>query len=109
MPRSVLRKRAAAPFTLISRAMAAYRVADGVLPAGLVQYPLAAIAAINAPQDIAWPLSASTRAAASSAVRRLPSLTGPFLVLAARLNVFFLAMMHLLGGFSHKRHTRVSP
>jgi len=47
-PRSVFTNRASAPLSLISRRMALYSVACGVLPPGLVHSPLAAIRSIIA-------------------------------------------------------------
>jgi hypothetical protein len=41
----------------------------GIRPLGLLQLPLAAIAAINSGQFMAWPVSPSTLAAASKALR----------------------------------------
>ena len=47
-PRSVFVNRDASPLVLISRRIAAYSVACGVFPPGLVQYPFADIASIIA-------------------------------------------------------------
>jgi hypothetical protein len=46
LPRSALTKRLCVPLVVISRAMAEYNVAAGVLPPGEFQYPFAAIASI---------------------------------------------------------------
>src|SRR5690606_4913170 len=67
-PRSALAKRASLPFTLISRRMAAYSVAWGVLPPGLVQYPLADMRSIIALVLSGSLASPSTLAAASRAL-----------------------------------------
>ena len=66
-PRSVFLNRESFPLAASSRIMAEYRVAAGVLPPGLVQYPLAAICSNISFVVIAVPASASTRAAASRA------------------------------------------
>ena len=46
-PRSVFTKRDSSPLVVISRRIAAYKVACGVLPPGLCQYPFVAIASIS--------------------------------------------------------------
>src|SRR5450755_103601 len=69
-PFSVFSNRDSFPFVVISRRMALYRVAAGVCPFGLDQYPLAAIASIISFVFIGSFFSPSTLAAAS----RQPSL-----------------------------------
>src|SRR5262245_23435888 len=95
--------------------MAEYNVACGVLPPGLVQSFFAAIAAISSWQFIGVPVSVSTFAAASMALRRLGSpFALAFLVVLAGaasatfLLVFFLAMLLLLkfGVCSYARDVR---
>jgi hypothetical protein len=68
LPRAAFTKRLSAPLAVISRAMAEYNVAAGVLPPGEIQYPFVAIASIIFVQDVGWPVSPSTLAAASSAL-----------------------------------------
>src|SRR5690606_4164362 len=67
-PRSALAKREFSPFLPISRSIAAYRVASGVLPPGLVQRPSAAICSISSFARIGCFAFARTCAAASRAL-----------------------------------------
>src|SRR5690606_27455491 len=67
-PRSVFTKRASFPFSLISRRIALYSVACGVLPPGLVQMPFAASVSIISLQPIGSFDPASSFAAASMAL-----------------------------------------
>jgi hypothetical protein len=83
-PRWVFTKRALAPLVLSSRSMAEYNVAEGVLPPGEVQYPLAAIAAIISWQLSEPPASANTCAAASRALSFLLAVVVGRFDLAAR-------------------------
>ena len=71
-PRSAFLNRASFPLTLISFAMAAYSVAQGVLPPGDCQYPLVAIDSISSLQFIGLPASPRTLAAASMALSLRP-------------------------------------
>ena len=73
-PGAALRNRAASPLLRISVLMAAWRVASGVFPPGLVQYPFAAIAPTSSLHVSAVPVSASTFAAAARALS-FPSTT----------------------------------
>ncbi len=68
LPRAVFWKRDCAPLVRISFRIPEYRVAAGVLPAGEVQRPLVAIAAIISWQFNGSAALASTKAAALSAL-----------------------------------------
>src|SRR6516162_9782546 len=119
LPRSVLRKRAWSFLVWSSRNKAAYNVLAGVCPAGLVQEPLADMAAISSVQRIGWPVSASTLAAASRALRRLLAASvggaaGVFRALEALAVLrdvggffFWVAMMLLLGDRIRKEASRL--
>ena len=64
LPRSDFLNLDSFPLSRISRAILEYKVACGVLPPGVVQYPLAAIASIISLQFIGSPFSTRTFAAA---------------------------------------------
>jgi hypothetical protein len=82
-PRSTLLKRAVFPLAAISRMIAAYRVASGVLPLGLDHRPLALAASIISLARIGLSASASTFAAALMALRRFAAVCfGPAVAFA---------------------------
>src|SRR5688500_74130 len=95
-PRSVFLNRASFPLALISRRMAEYKVACGVLPPGLVHKPFFSIASIISLQAIGSLASARTLAAAFKALSflGLASLAG--FVLAALFGAAF-ALADFLG------------
>ena len=95
-PRSVFVNRDASPLVLISRRIAAYSVACGVFPPGLVQYPFADIASIIAFEVIGSPDSPRTFAAASSALI-LPSAFAAGLAFGSATG-FFAFPLVLVGG-----------
>ena len=98
LPRSVFLKRESLPFVLISRVRALYKVAEGVLPPGLVQSFLAAIASISSLQVIACFVSINTLAAASMALSFLAfALPLPLVALG---EAFFFGVAFLVAAFA---------